>query len=311
MVLIAIAAGIGATKPPLGACLRALLPQVVTDPDDLPAAYAVESIVFELTFIFGPPLALGIAALWSTAVALAVAGVVLIVFTAAFAAQPASRQWRPNARRVRPRGGALGSAGMRTLVLLLVAVGAIFGSVDVGVTAAAKALNSTTAAGPVLALWGVGSLLGGVIAARLFSGAARTTRALALLLLALAAGHLALAATTGNLIVMGSVLLLAGGAIAPTYTSIYSLVDRTAPAGTATEAFAWLEAAVSIGTSAGAAGAGMLAQGLGAPSTFVLAGAAGAVALVVATVRASTLTASPARRTGGAILVPATESGAA
>jgi predicted MFS family arabinose efflux permease len=309
LVVIAIAAGIGAARPPISACLRALLPQVLTDLDELPAAYAVESIAFELTFIFGPPLALGIAAFWSTNAALAFAGVVLLVFTAAFAALPASRQWRPVAYRTRPRGGALRSAGMQTLVLILIAVGAVFGSVDVGVTAAAKALHSTTAAGPILALWGVGSLLGGVVAARLLGPATRTS--LALLLLALAAGHLALVATTGSLVAMGAVLLFAGAAIAPTYTSMYTLVDGVTPAGTATEAFAWLEAAVSMGTSAGAACAGALAQGSGAPATFWIAGAAGSLALVIAIARGSTLTAGSELDACPAGLLPATDGAAA
>src|SRR5438270_1778393 len=41
LAVIAIAAGIGAAKPPVSACVRALLPRVVTAPDELPAAYAV------------------------------------------------------------------------------------------------------------------------------------------------------------------------------------------------------------------------------------------------------------------------------
>jgi predicted MFS family arabinose efflux permease len=289
LALIAIAAGIGAAKPPVSSCLRTLLPAVTTL-EELPAAYAVESIAFELTFIFGPPLALGIAAVWSTNAALGVAGVVQFVFTVMFAALPASRRWRPDGDRVRLRGGALRSSGMRTLVIILVAVGTVFGSVDVGVTAAAKALHSTTAAGPILAVWGVGSLLGGVAAARLLGPT--TPSKLVLLLLALAAGHLALAATTASLFAMGAVVLFAGAAIAPTYTSIYTLVDGVAPAGTTTEAFSWLEAAVSIGTSAGAAAAGIIAQSSGVPATFLLAGAAGSLALLAAILRGSTLTTS-------------------
>jgi MFS family permease len=45
LALIAIAAGIGAAKPPVSSCLRTLLPAVTTL-EELPAAYAVESIAF-------------------------------------------------------------------------------------------------------------------------------------------------------------------------------------------------------------------------------------------------------------------------
>lgn len=62
-------------------------------------------------------------------------------------------------------------------------------------------------------------------------------------------------------------------------------MNGVAPAGTVTEAFAWLEAAVCIGTALGSAGAGIAAQHLGPPSAFVLAGIAGAVAVALAASR--------------------------
>ena len=74
---------------------RALFPDLLEDADDVRAAYAIEASAVELTWIAGPPLALGLGVLWSTGGALAVAGLVLLVGTAAFAAQPVSRAWRP------------------------------------------------------------------------------------------------------------------------------------------------------------------------------------------------------------------------
>ena len=69
------------------------------------------------------------------------------------------------------------------------------------------------------------------------------------LLLALAAGHALLALVAFNVFTLAGVLLLAGAAIAPTYAVVYSLVERAAPAGTLTEAFAWLATAVSVGAA--------------------------------------------------------------
>src|SRR5215831_17110999 len=71
LVLVAVAAGIGLTMPPVSGCVRTLLPEVLPDAEALPAAYALESSALELTFIFGPPLALGLAAFSSTRAALA------------------------------------------------------------------------------------------------------------------------------------------------------------------------------------------------------------------------------------------------
>jgi predicted MFS family arabinose efflux permease len=281
LLLVALASVTGLATPPLAACVRTLLPDIVSDPAKLPALFALESTVLELTFVFGPPLALGLGALWSTGAALAISGLVTLASTLAFAAQPPSRSWRPDPAAPRPRGGSLGSPAMRTLVLILVCIGAVFGATDVGVTAAAKSLGSTAAAGPLLGLWGVGSLLGGIAATRL-GGAARHASGLTVLLSALALAHGALLLTTGSVLALGAAILFAGATIAPTVASIYAMVDRAAPAGTHTEAFSWLVTASSSGAAAGAAAAGALAQATGAPAAFAFALAAGGLAVMVA-----------------------------
>jgi predicted MFS family arabinose efflux permease len=287
-VLVALAAGIGLATPPVGACLRTRLPALLPDPSAINSAYALEASVVELTWISGPPLALCIGALWSTGAALALGGVVLLVATAAFAAQPASRGWQPAPADRRTRGGSLRAPAMRTLVIVLIAVGVLLGAVEVGVTAAAKTLDSTTAAAPLFALWGAGSFAGGLLAARL-GGGARTAAGLALVLAALTAGHLALIPAAGSVLAIGAVLLLAGAAIAPTEATVYAMVDDAAPAGTMTEAFAWLATALAVGGAFGAASAGMLADRAGPTAVFALAGGAGALAVLTTMLRSRTL----------------------
>jgi len=291
-VLVVLATAIGAATPPVGACLRTVLPAVLPDAGAARAAYALDATASELAWVSGPPLALGAGALWSTGAALAAAGAVLLVATATFAAQPASRAWRPAAGAARPRGGSLRTPAMRTLVLVLVAVGVLFGAVEVAVTAAAEDLGSTAAAGPLLGLWGAGSLLGGVIAVRLGGGASGAA-GLAVVLGALTAGHLALVPAAGSLVALTAVLLVAGAAIAPTYASVYAMVDRAAPSGTVTEAFAWLATAIAIGAAVGAACAGAVAESAGPAAVFVLAGCAGAIALLATALRSHTLGRAP------------------
>ena len=297
--LVALAAGIGAATPPLGACLRTLLPAVLPEPA-VRDAYTFDATASELAWVSGPPLALGIGALWSTGAALGVAGVVLLAGTVAFAVQPASRSWRPASGGERQRGGSLRTPAMRTLVTVLIGVGVLFGGVEVAVAAATDALGSTAAAGPLLALWGAGSLVGGLLAVRL--GGAGGATGLVLVLGALAAGHLALVPAAGSVLAMAVVLLVAGAAIAPTYAAVYAMVDHAAPEGTVTEAFAWLATAIAIGASIGAGAAGALADHAGPGAAFALAGAAGAVALLAALLRSPTLpiTGSPAVAVGAA-----------
>jgi predicted MFS family arabinose efflux permease len=235
-----------------------------------------------------PAARLGLGAVWSTGAALVFAGAVLLAGTAAFAAQPASRAWRPEPSHARQRGGSLRAPAMRTLVVVLVAVGALFGAVEVAIAAAADGLGTAAAAGPLLGVWGAGSLVGGVLAVRL-GGGAHGAAGLSLVLGALTAGHLLLVPAAGSVLAMAAVLLVAGAAIAPTYATVYAMVDEAAPTGTATEAFAWLATAVAIGASSGAAIAGALADGAGPAAGFALAGGAGAVALLATVLRSRTL----------------------
>ena len=177
---------------------------------------------------------------------------------------------------------------MRTLVIVLIAVGVLLGADEVAVVAAAKTLDSTTAAAPLLALWGVGSFAGGLLAARL-GGGARTAGGLALVLGALTVGHLALIPAAGSVVALGGVLLLAGATIAPTEATIYAMVDRATPAATMTEAFAWLATAMAVGGAVGAAGAGLLVDRAGPTAAFALAGVAGALAVLITMLRSRTL----------------------
>src|SRR3954453_5763672 len=64
--LVAVAAALGLSVPPVGASLRALLPGLVAD---APAAYAAEATASELTFIAGPPLVLLAGTVWTTGAA--------------------------------------------------------------------------------------------------------------------------------------------------------------------------------------------------------------------------------------------------
>jgi MFS family permease len=294
-VIVALAFGIGLATPPVGACVRTLLSD--------PRAFAVEASAVELTWVFGPPLALGAGALFSTGAALAGAGAVLVGGTLVFAAHPRSRAWRPAPRVA--AGGSLRSPGMRTLALVMLAVGVVFGTVEIGVAAAGETLGSAAAAGPLLGIWGAGSLLGGLLAARAarpvhdkappgegqtsWTSRRRALPRLPALLVGLTAGHLALALAATDLFALAAVLFLAGAAIAPTYATVYALVERAAPKGTVTEAFAWLATAVAVGAAAGAAIAGALAEHAGPAAVFVLAGVAGAVALATTVARFATV----------------------
>jgi MFS family permease len=295
-LLVGLAVVLGVATPPVGACLRTLLAVVVPAGDGLRRAYAADAATTELTWVSGPPLVVLAATFWDSGVALLVVAAVLVAATVRFAVLPASRYWRPAQHApgvvpgpvpARPVGGALGSAAMRTLVLVLVGVGVLFGATEVAVTAAAGALGHSAAAGPLLGLWGVGSFAGGVAATR--SGGARTGTGLAVLLAALGLGHLALVPAAGSVVALGAVITVAGAMIAPILASAYAMVDGAAPDGTVTEAFAWIATSTAIGSSAGSALAGVVVDAVSPAAAFGVAGAAAVLVALLAVARRSTL----------------------
>ena len=95
-----------------------------------------------------------------------------------------------------------------------------------------------------------------------------------------------MAAAVGSLVALGIVVFAGGAAIAPTYAAVYA----AAPAGTVTEAFAWLASAVAVGAAVGAAAAGGMVEHSGPAAAFVLSAVAGALAVLIASGRGHSLT---------------------
>jgi MFS family permease len=292
--IVACAVVAGAATPPVGACLRAMWPDMLGDRSLAHKAFALESAGLEITYIAGPVLIAGAIGSQSTAAAALTSGLLLLAGTLVFAAAGPVRAFRP-APRAAGGGGPLRSSGVRTLAVVYVLVGLAFGAVEVGVPASADAAGHPHASGLLLGVWGLGSLLGGIAAAQARPPADRVRR-LCLLLALLAAGH-ALLAVPAGLLGLAALLLLAGAAIAPAFGIANGLVDGVAPAGAVTEAFTWLSTGIALGLALGSAIGGALADG--APGgAFALAGVACLSAALYASSRRDALRTSTAAGKG-------------
>ena len=285
---VALAAIGGATIPPIGPCLRTLWPGLLgDDPGSTHAAFSLEAAALEATYIAGPVLIAGAIGAWSTGAATLVCAALLIGGVLWFTSRAASRAWRPATTRPRGFGGALRAPGVRTLALVFMLLGATCGSIEVAVPVATEAAGHAGAAGLLLGVWGMGSLLGGIANAR--AGAARDpVRRLTALLAVLAAGHLLLTLTTTPA-ALAALLLLAGLALSPAMAGAYALIEGLAPAGTVTEAYTWLSTGIAAGLAVGAVAAGALAEAHGAGTAFAVAAAACAAAALAGAARRRTL----------------------
>jgi MFS family permease len=275
-VLAGLTAAAAVFEAPVPPVTRALWPVLLTEPDSRAAMYSLEATVQELTYIVGPSLAGAAAAAVSPAAAVVLAGGIELVGVVLFAATPGLH--RVGSDTPAP----IRLATIRPL-LPLFAVGFLlvcgFSWVEVGIVGAAGSAGETALAGPLIAVWSVGSMLGG-LAAGAHPPRRGPARRLLLLLAAVAVGHALLAASPG-LLVLGVLLALVGAVVAPALGGVYTLVERLAPAGAVTQTFAVLSVAFLSGAAAGSAPAGLVVQAYGPRWAFLLAAVPPALAAVI------------------------------
>ncbi|MEU1670683.1 MFS transporter [Streptomyces roseifaciens] len=270
----AVLAGValaGAATPPLEPCLRALWPDIVA-PGKLEAAYALDSASQELVFVGGPLVVAGgvavaspSAALWAGAL-LGIAGV-LVVATA-----PPARVWKAPARS----GDWLGPLRSRGLVVLLTGLtgaGVAIGTLNVLVVHYAEDHALPGGAPTLLALNALGALTGGLAYGAVRHWRIAPPRRTLLLMLGLTAGYGLLCLLPAPPLMAG-LMILTGLFLAPVLTVVFVLVGELAPAGTVTEAFAWLVTLMTAGVALGSAVVGTVLETAG-PTWAASCGVAG------------------------------------
>jgi MFS family permease len=278
-LLITLAALQGATIPPISASMRSLWSRLVPE-ETLESAYAYDAIQLELVFVIGPLIAAGLATALSPAAGLLLCAAFYLLAATGFATAPAARAAAPEQPVERTRAGALRSPGMRTLVLAGAITAISFGALEVALPAFAEAEGSRGAVGPLITVWALGSVLGGLwYGARAWSASVEKRFLVLMALLALGSAPLPFAPSIGA---MGLLLVLTGLALAPLATTEYSLVDRLAPAGTSTEAYSWQIVANVVGAAAGSLIAGVLAEKASVEWALATAGIACAAGFAVA-----------------------------
>ncbi len=265
--LVLISASIGATMPPFAASVRALLGEMIDDGAVRDAAYGLDAILQEVVWIGGPLLVGGVVAAGSPSDAvLLTLGVGAVGAVGLLAVAPRSAVVRPHTSHW---AGALTHRGLRTLLVPMVLVGIGLGSTEVGLPAIAVHAGDRAVSGVLIALWAGGSILGGLAFAARRRGDMPLVARLRILLVGVAVGQapLIFARTVPSAAVLA---VVAGLAVAPAFTCLYTLVGRLAPPGTETEAFTWTSTAFVAGTSIGFAAAGALSATVGLSGPFVL-----------------------------------------
>lgn len=279
-VLVLPAVTGGATVPPLGPVMRAIWGALLEGPLRA-TAYSLESVVIELCFVLGPLLTALLAATIDPAAAVLAAAGLAVGGALWMAATPVVRAVVPVEAASRGRTGPLASPAVRALLLTVVGIGVGFGAIEVALPAYVEAEGARPAsAGILLAVWSLGSIVGGLV----YGGLHLVTphrRQLPVLVAALAVGAV-LPLLAGGPVLMGLALFAYGLAIAPFTACNAVLLGEAAPPGTVTEAFAWSSSMIFGGAALGSGVAGILVERSGPAAGLAVTAVAGGLSLVAA-----------------------------
>jgi MFS family permease len=249
----------GLSTPPIQPAVRTIYPKMVNS-RQLTPLFSLDASAQEVIWVVGPVITSVVAIQISTVLAILVALVFLIGGGLWFISSPEVGRVRiPRSRR------SLGAVLKKPAVLLATTTGFLLvgacAAVEAGVVSAFG--NSGSQAGIVLALFAVGSLIGGLALGHVPIG----PWALARRLFAIFIG-MSLAAASVNFWWLSVTLLIAGIGIAPALAVMFAIVSSSVRFSETAEAYGWVGTGQLIGAALGSAVAGFLIDRFDAPGAF-------------------------------------------
>ena len=269
----------GFSNPPLAASMRAGWSTLFTDRSQLTQAFSLDSTAQEVIWIMGPLLSATIAASIDPRATLVAMAAFSLIGVTWFATSQQSRTWRSAHVGERHLLGPLTASPVRRVLAAILGLAFAWGALELAIAAYADSTDHS--AGPLLAVWAVGSVIGGLLfALRRWSQPPQRMLAILLILNLVGFFVLLLAQTPWQLAVL---LAVTGVVNAPVIATLYVLIESLAPRGTVTEAFTWVSTTFTVGIGAGAASAGIISDAIEPRAAFWLAvlGGGGAVLAVV------------------------------
>jgi len=268
-VLVVLAALSGALLPPIAPVVRVLFRELFDDIAVRDTAYSLEAVLQELIWISGPLLVAVLIAFTSPSFAVGLLGAVCVTGVAVFLSAPLLRSPKASPSRSSERRSALASPELRALLGPIALTGCGLGAIEVGLPSLALHAGSRPASGLLLAVWSLGSMIGGLwYGSRAWRSPLRRRYQTLLVLAVLCTAPLIAARSIPAGVACS---LVAGLFIAPMFSCQYALVGRSVSEGSETEAFTWVSAALIGGFSAGSAVGGLVIEAAGVSAPFVVA----------------------------------------
>ncbi|MFZ9750904.1 MAG: MFS transporter [Candidatus Nanopelagicales bacterium] len=272
----------GFFAPSIGALVRARWTALLVSGPVLITAFSVESMIDEIIFVIGPT----VAAFTSVNIHPAAPQVIAVVFLLIGGSWLISmRDTEPpiNQQQIKHGKPVVFRNGLLWLVFIHFLAGIFFGSIETTMIAFSDFAGIPIAAGFLLALWSIGSLIGGI-----FYGASDFKLPLPkqLILISLVLIPPAVIVPfVDSLAVLAVMSVMAGFGIAPLLISAASIAQQRAGDGRTTEAIASMYSGIGVGFAFAASSAGWLIDNHGTSWAFTV-GTGAAFAITLGTVLA-------------------------
>ena len=252
----------GLAYPPVQPAVRTIYPKMVNSRQLIPL-FSLDASAQEIIWIAGPVITTFIAIQISSTVAILIAAAFLLGGGIWFISSPELGRVRiPRSKR------AFGTVLKRPTVLLATIVGFLLVGSCAAVEASVVSVFGDTGpqAGIVLAIWAIGSIIGGLSFGHLPIGPWALARRMFIVFVGLA-----LAAAFLNFWWLTVCLLIAGIGIAPALAVIFAIVSSSVKYSDTAEAYGWVGTGQLIGAALGSAIAGFLIDANGHTGGFVAA----------------------------------------
>lgn len=272
-ILTIIALLFGLLTPPVTPAVRTIYPTMVPR-NQVSALFSLDASAQEIIWIFGPVVAVFVSVQVSTVAGLLVAFAFLFGGGLWFLLSPEVRDIvLPPTRRK------FGAVMTRPMVIVSLVIGfffvASFAAVEAGVVAAFE--HSGTESGIILAVFSVGSIIGGLlIGHRSLTPWSMVWRSLIVLI------GTAMCLFSLDPVWLGVSLFIAGFGVAPMLAALFTIVSATVRFSETAESFGWVNTGQMVGVAAGSAVAGVAIDAFDAMGGIVMS-----VAFLVATVLAA------------------------
>ena len=265
----------GLSTPPIQPAVRTIYPKMVNS-RQLTPLFSLDASAQEIIWVAGPVITTFIATQISSVVSILVALVFLIGGGIWFIASPEVGRVRiPRSRRN------LGAVLKKPSVLLATITGFLLigacAAIEAGVVASFG--HGSPEAGYVLAIFAIGSLIGGLSFGHLPIGPWALARRMLLIFVGMS-----LAAAYSGFWWLAITLLVAGVGIAPALAVMFAIVSSSVRFSETAEAYGWVGTGQLIGAALGSAGAGFMIDHFDAPGAFWVAASLAGLGFLVPTI---------------------------